>query len=347
MTQFAQGVTGARVIISDPNGVLLVSEPSEGAIVALPDADRSGVADSVVILIEGLNKPHGMALRCASGNMADCKLYVGETDKLTVFDYDATSMKATNKKKLVDLPSSKLAEHSTRTLLFLPEPNKDDLLISVGSTCNACNEKDEKRATILSYNLSTKKLEVYAKGLRNAVFMQIEPKTGALWATEMGRDGLGDEVPPDELNIIEKGKNYGWPICYGKNIHDDDFDKNAYIRNPCQDPIETPSFVDFPAHSAPLGLAFAPLSWPSEYADNVFVAFHGSWNRSTPTGYKVVRVTFDKEGKYLGTEDFITGWLTKDEKRIGRPADIMIGKSGDMYISDDQAGVIYRVVQKK
>jgi len=114
--------------------------------------------------------------------------------------------------------------------------------------------------------------------------MAFHPYTRDIWATEMGRDMLGDGTPPDELNIIKKGGNYGWPICYGKNIHDTEFDKNTYFRNPCMEPFETPSYIDIPAHSVPLGLAFIPDSWPTEYHNDLLVAYHGSWNRSTPTG---------------------------------------------------------------
>jgi len=171
---------------------------------------------------------------------------------------------------------------------------------------------------------------------------------GKIWATEMGRDGLGDNTPPDEINIIEKGKNYGWPICYGKNIHDTNFDKKTYIRNPCMVPLETPSYVDLQAHSAPLGLDFVPEEgWPESYWYNMLVAYHGSWNRSIPTGYKIVRINMDSKGKYLGTEDFITGWLTADGKKLGRPVDIKVSPGGTAYISDDQAGVIYRLYRTK
>lgn len=172
----------------------------------------------------------------------------------------------------------------------------------------------------------------------------------------MGRDNLGDDLPPDEINIIERPSagsgqssipNFGWPICYGKNIHDTNFDKNTYIRNPCMEPFETPSFIDLPAHSAPLGLAFVPEEgWPEEWWYNILVAYHGSWNRSTPTGYKIARLKMNAKGQYLGAEDFISGWLTKDGKKTGRPVDIKVLSGGTAYISDDHAGVIYRLFRK-
>lgn len=186
-----------------------------------------------------------------------------------------------------------------------------------------------------------------AKGLRNSVFFTWSDVDGRMWATDMGRDGLGDDTPPDEINIITRESNYGWPICYGQNIHDTDFDKNTYIRNPCMSPFETPAHIDLPAHVAPLGLAFIPEEgWPEEYWYNLLVAEHGSWNKKEPVGYKIVRVILDAKGNYKGTEDFLSGFLTKDNKALGRPVDIITHPGGVMYISDDHAGVIYRVYYK-
>ncbi len=168
----------------------------------------------------------------------------------------------------------------------------------------------------------------------------------------MGRDNLGDNIPPDEINIIEQKnnqpQNYGWPNCYGKNIHDDVFDKNTYIRNPCMAPFETPSFIDLQAHSAPLGLSFVPEEgWPEEYWYNLLVAYHGSWNRSAATGYKIVRLKMNAKGEYLGTEDFITGWLKDNDTKAGRPVDIKVLSGGTAYITDDSSGVIYRLYRDK
>lgn len=337
---FAKDIVSPRVMTYDPAGNLLVSITSQGKVVALPDKDGNGVADVVATVADGLSSPHGLAVRCTS----TCKLYIGETDNVSVYDYDAENLRAINKKKIIDLPAG---GHYTRSILFMPSPNDDKLLISVGSSCNVCNEDDPRRAKILVANADGSDLKEFAKGLRNAVFMAIHPVSGKIWATEMGRDLLGDDIPPDEINIIEEGKNYGWPVCYGKNIHDGEFDKNVYFRNPCMEPFEVPSHIDIQAHSAPLGLAFAPEEgWPQEYWFNMFVAYHGSWNRSVPTGYKIVRYKLDAQGNYLGEEDFISGWLQSDGSVLGRPADILTQPGGVMFISDDKEGVIYRFVYK-
>jgi glucose/arabinose dehydrogenase len=348
MSIFAEGVTGARVIAHAPKGIMLVSEPKEGKVVALPDEDHDGLADRIVTVIENLDYPHGLAFRCTDPEQPDlCTLYIAETGAVSAFDYDPAAMKATNRVKLVDLPTDGLTPHVTRTLLFMPVPNENTLLISVGSSCNVCHEEDSRRARVLAYDVVTKKTEEFARGLRNTVFMDIHLVTGAIWGTEMGRDGLGDDIPPDEINIIEKEKNYGWPICFGNNIHDDEFDKNTYFRNPCMAPHETPSHIDIQAHSAPLGLAFIPEEgWPEDHWYNLLVAYHGSWNREELTGYKIVRFPLDAAGKPHGEPvDFITGWLRPDGTRIGRPVDIKVFSGGTMYISDDQAGIIYRVVR--
>jgi glucose/arabinose dehydrogenase len=337
---FAKGLGGPRVMVSDPSGTLLVSIPSQGRVVALPDTDRDGVADRIVTVVRGLNKPHGMAFRCAPS----CKLYIGEEHQVNSYSYDGKDLRAKKEKKIADLPQG--SGHSTRTLLFLPGPSDDQLLISVGSSCNVCSEKDSRRAKILVVPGEGGNPVVFASGLRNAVFMAVHPKTRRVWATEMGRDLLGDNTPPDEINIIAQGRDYGWPFCFGKNIHDDDFDPEG--AHSCREPAAAPSHIDIPAHSAPLGLAFFPEEgWPREFHNNLLVAFHGSWNRSEPTGYKIVRYRLDGEGRYLEVKDFVSGWLTGNGISLGRPVDIMIRPDGTIFVSDDKAGVIYRITRKK
>ncbi len=332
---FAKDLNGPRVMLRDPVGNILVSEPSAGDVVALIN-NQEGIADKKIVVASGLNKPHGLAFNCLEEK---CKFYIAETDKVVEYDYDETNLKAINGKKIIDLPND--GGHNTRTLLFMPYPTEDKLLISVGSSCNVCTEKDSRRAKVLVYDTKTKKLTDFATGLRNSVFMTIHPVDGSIWATEMGRDLLGDDIPPDEINILRSGNWYGWPWFYGKNVEDHNFSPNA---RPSFAKEATPSHIDLQAHSAPLGLSFIPEEgWPEEYWYNLLVAYHGSWNRSVPTGYKIVRIKLDANGKVLGApEDFITGWLT-DKGALGRPVDIMTEPGGKIYISDDKAGVIYLV----
>ncbi len=337
---YAEDLGKPRVLALAPDGTLVVSIPAEGKVVALPDDDKDGWADSQLTIVSGLNKPHGLAFRCQSGK---CQLFIAETNKVVVYDYDQTSRRASNPQKIVDLPAG--GRHWTRTIKIVNFNGQEKLLIAVGSSCDVCLEDDWRRAKILQANLDGSDLQEFASGLRNAVFFIQHPLTGEIWATEMGRDMLGDELPPDEINIVRPGKNYGWPFCYGKQVHDTDFDQRRYVRNPCLD--TEPSYIDIPAHSAPLGLAFIPYSsdWPARYQGDLLVAYHGSWNRTVPRGYKIKRFKLDQQGRVLGQADFISGWLQRGVS-LGRPVDILVLLGGIIYISDDKAGVIYRVVYK-
>ena len=327
---FAKDLPGARVMEFDTFGNMWVSQTSEGIISLLYIKDGKVYEQGSVL--KNLRKPHGLAFDPEFETL----LYFAENDGVSTLPTYSDG----GPQKILDLPAG--GGHFTRTIGIGPDKR---LYVSIGSSCNVCNESDEGRAKIYSANRDGSDFREFARGLRNSVFFTWNPADLRIWATEMGRDLLGDNTPPDEINIIEKGKNYGWPNCYGKNIHDTDFDKNTYIRNPCMEPFETASHVDLQAHSAPLGLAFVPSppagGWPEEYRDDLMVAYHGSWNRTNPTGYKLVRIKFDDRGNYLGTEDFITGWL-KSDGVLGRPVDVKFYK-GDLYISDDKAGVIYRV----
>ncbi len=332
---FADSLVDPRVLAMDPRGNLIVSITKYGKIVLLPDLNNDGVADEPLTLISNLNQPHGLAFRCIGGV---CQLYIAETNQVDVFDYDIKNFQASNKRKIIDLPGG--GEHFTRTLLY--DQKNDKLFISLGSDCNVCKETNQLRTKILISNPDGTDLHVYASGLRNSVFMTFRLITHELWATEMGRDYLGDDLPPDEIDIIKEGKDYGWPYCYGKSILDVTFDPN-------HDCSQTePSFIDIPAHSAPLGLAFFPtVGWPVDFQNNLLVSYHGSWNRSVPTGYKVIRYKLDSLGNVLSVEDFISGWLQNDGTALGRPVDILITEKGIIYISDDKAGVIYRMVYIK
>lgn len=325
---FADDLPGARVIEFDFMGNAWISQTSMGIISMLEIKGQSVIRKSQPF--RNLNKPHGLAF----DNEQKTLLYIAEEDKISkVLIYTESGPD-----KISELPSGD--GHYTRSLGLGPD---NQLYLSIGSSCNICNEKDERRAKILLVDKDTGSLREYARGLRNSVFFTWNPKDKKLWATDNGRDLLGDDLPPDEINIIEEGKNYGWPTCYGRNIHDTSFDKNIYIRNPCLEPFETESYIDIQAHSAPLGLAFIPQNsgWPKEYEGDLVVALHGSWNRSIPTGYKLIRIDLDEYGEYKKTEDFITGWLTKDGA-MGRPVDVKFFE-GSLYVTDDKAGLIYRI----
>ena len=306
--------------------VLFASISNSGFIVALPDRNKDGKADDIIKVIENLQRPHGIAF-------LDGFIYIANEGSVikAKLKEDLTADKSTME-SIINLPTG---GHWTRTIRI-----KDDkIYVSIGSSCNVCIENDERRASILECSLDGS-CKVFAKGTRNAVGFAFHPVTDEIYATENSRDLLGDDLPPDEINIIKEGKNYGWPICFGKNIHDADFDKNTYIRNPCMEPFEEPSFIDLQAHSAPLGLAFNfGNNFQEGYNGKLFVAYHGSWNRDEKTGYKIVMI----DTKTKEVKDFATGWLTESNKVLGRPVDIIFDEEGMMYVSDDNAGVIYRI----
>lgn len=338
-TIFSREVPGARVMTRDPKGAMLVSLTGSGKVVVLNDADADGRAETPKTVIEGLKQPHGIYATCDGGV---CTLYVAETDALKAYDYDPDAQTAEYRRTLATFPSGD--GHFTRTIL--PDPDGKHLLVSIGSSCNVCNETDAKRASIVSVDIATDQTSIVAKGLRNSVFMAVHPVTGDIWATDNGRDVIGDDIPPDEVNIIKAGGYYGWPICYGQNVYDADFDARPDSPDPCAG--FTPAHIDLQAHSAALGLAFVPEEgWPEELWHDLLIAYHGSWNRSVPTGYKVVRWNLDDQGRVVGGPyDFVTGFLpaggTEDDA-IGRPVGILAEPGGTFYVSDDRAGAIYRI----
>ena len=323
--------------------ILFVSLTRQGKVVALPDSNADNKADEAITFIDNLNKPHGL-------DFYDGWFYIAEENRvIRVKDTDNDLIADTETLQILiaDLPTG---GHFTRTIKI----HNDSLYLSTGSSCNVCYEKDAKavqRAAITRCEPDGTDCEVYAKGLRNSVGFVFHPETGAMYATENGRDWLGDDLPPDEINLIEEGKNYGWPTCYGKNIHDTDFDKNTYIRNPCMEPFEMPSLIDLQAHSSPLGLAFYyGENFPVEYQGDLFVAYHGSWNRREPTGYKIVSIDMadmDDMDNHI-VKDFATGWLEEQGSNVlGRPVDLIVANDGSLLVSDDNAGHIYRIYYEK
>jgi glucose/arabinose dehydrogenase len=334
---FADNIDSARMLTFTPGGVLLVSESGEGKVVALPDPKHTGQAAREVDVLSGLNEPHGIAFYQG-------KLYVAENDKVRRYDWDEVNLRASNPVKLADLPTG--GGHSTRSILF----HGGKMYISAGSSCNVCIEKDPRRATVMELNPDGSGQKIFAKGLRNAVGIAENPKTDTVWVTVNGRDWLGDDLPPETIYDLGKnGGDAGWPYCYGDRVPDSNFTKAG--DNRCASVLEPK--VQMQAHSAPLGLAFYEgTMFPPEYRNNIFVAFHGSWNRSVPTGYKIVRVKLDDNGQPVsGAQDFITGWLapgeTKHGRWMGRPVGIAFAADGSMFLSDDTGGLIYRVTYGK
>ncbi len=336
---YANDLPSVRVLAFDDQGTLLASLMKEGKVVALPDENNDNRADDTEVLLEGLNEPHGLLVVC-NPTQNPCTLYVAETDALYAYPYTSGTREIGEPIRLVDLPDD--GGHSTRTLHLHPDGTQ--ILISVGSKCNACIEDDPRRATVMTYDIATGEIGTFASGLRNAVFMTTDPETGYIWGTDNGRDQLGDDIPPDEVNILSLGDNFGWPYCYGKNIPD--VTQGASVVS-CAESI--PSHIDIQAHSAPLGLAFVPEEgWPEAMQNDLLVAYHGSWNRTIPTGYKVVRFDLSADSRNALGEpsEFLGGFIEEgasEDTAIGRPVAVVALPGGVVYISDDARGMIYKM----
>jgi glucose/arabinose dehydrogenase len=326
---FSDAVPGARHLAFDDSGTLFVSLSKKGRVVALPDRDGDGRADREVTVMEDRRRPHGLAFAQLEGGYF---LYLAEEDGVIRVERTGGGLEYGKPEVIVgDIPKG---GHTTRTIKI----RDGALYLSVGSSCNVCLEEEEIRAAVSSYRLDGTGGEIFARGLRNTVGMEFSPWTGELWGVNNGRDRLGDDLPPEELNVIRHGGHYGWPFCYGDRVPDPDYGGEMDCGS-----TEAPAYT-FTAHMAPLGMAFYRTgSLPERYDNSLFVAFHGSWNRSVPAGYKVVRVALGEEGEILGSEDFITGWLRPGGDVTGRPVDLELSPAGDLYLSDDKRGVVYRI----
>jgi len=326
---FAGGVTNARMLRVSAAGDLLVSTPRSGRILLLErDADGDGRSDGTRTLLEGLDRPHGI-------DFHEDWLYVAEGDGVgrIRFDPATRSTRGAYERVVNGLPEG--GNHWTRTLRFGPD---GWMYVSVGSSCNVCEEQDPRRAALLRYRPDGSSEEIFAGGLRNAVGFDWQPGSSALYATDNGRDLLGDDFPPCELNRIEAGQFYGWPYANGDRVPDPDLGagNEARVRT-----SRAPAHA-FRAHNAPLGIVFLrSAQTPPTLRGTALVALHGSWNRTRKDGYKVVALRWQPDGSIVES-DFLVGF-ERDGEVIGRPVDVAEAPDGSVYVSDDFAGAVYRV----
>lgn len=327
---YANGVPNARILRFTRGGDLLVANPDLGKVVVLErDRDGDGHADGMRTLIENLHAPNGV-------DFWQNWLYIAETDAIgrVPFDHGSGTLTGTYERIVTGLPGG--GNHYKKPLRFGPDGR---LYVVFGSSCNACIEEDQRRATMNSYDPDGKSIRVIATGLRNSAGFDWSPRDGGLYATDNGRDMLGDDFPPCELNRIEPGGFYGWPFANGDRIPDPDFGEGREA----EITASIAPVYRFRAHNAPLGILF-PRSGalPDAYRGAALVALHGSWNRSRKDGYKVISLHW-REDDFIEARDFVSGFL-RDGDVIGRPAELAEGPDGAIYVSDDYAGAVYRVV---
>jgi glucose/arabinose dehydrogenase len=326
-------VEDARSMAMSPNGTLFVGNRSEDKVYAVKDIDGDFKADKKWVLASGLNMPNGVAFK-------DGDLYVAEVNQIHKFSDIESKLAAPGKSQIIydKFPTEK--HHGWKYIAFGPDGK---LYVPVGAPCNICESKDAVYASITRMNADGTGLEVFANGVRNTVGFTWHPETKNIWFTDNGRDMMGDDVPPCELNTASKaGMHFGYPYCHGGTIKDPEFGS----KKPCTD--FTKPAQNLGAHVAPLGLKFyTGAMFPAEYKNQIILAEHGSWNRTKKSGYKLSLVKVDKAGTATSYTNFATGWLDDaTQKAWGRPVDVLLLPDGSMLVSDDQAGVIYRIVYK-
>jgi glucose/arabinose dehydrogenase len=333
---FATDFKVPRFLAVAPNGDVFVADTGAGQVVVLRDAQHTGGAQQREVFASDLSRPFGIAFH-------DDYVYVGNTGAVVRFKYDKQTSKRTGEaEKILDLPPG--GGHFTRTIAFSADGAK--LYVSVGSSSNIDIEKDQRRAAVLVCDPDGKNSRIFASGLRNAVGLGIEPVTGALWVAVNERDELGDNLPPDYFTSVQDGGFYGWPYSYiGSNV-----DPRVKPQRP--DLVAKAMIPDvlLGPHVAPLQFAFyMGREFPEQYRGGAFIAEHGSWNRASRNGYQVAFVGF-KDGKASADPvPFLTGLLPNPAgKNVnGRPVGVTVTQDGALLVSDDGAGVIYRVSYEK
>ncbi len=333
---WAKGLENPRIIHTAPNGDVFVVESIPNRVRLLRDTKGAGKADFETVFVDNLNQPFGLAFYPPKDPQY---IYIANTNSVIRFPYHPGDIHPQSKGETLinDLPGGGYHQHWTRNLLFSPDGKK--LYVSVGSESNV-GEEPEKRAAILEYNPDGTGYRVFANGIRNPVGLAWHPATGELWTACNERDGLGDELAPDYMTAVKDGGFYGWPYYYAGGGHDPRMPEKPEL----QKKTLLPDLL-FLSHSAALGILFNTADqFPAQYKNSLFVALHGSWNRTKKVGYTIARMLTDSDGKPTGSyEDFVSGWLLPDGRVWGRPVALTLAKDGSMLITDDAAGVIWRL----
>ena len=325
----AENLGYARFILVTKNNDLIVSIADTGQILLLQDKDGNGTAETHSVLIDGLEGPQGLVF---DGDW----LYFSESGSVSrvLFDQDSAKLAGEIETLITGLPYELI--HRAKIIGISPDRK---LYIGVGSPCNVCEPEDPRYAAMLIADLDGSNQEIYATGLRNTVGFDWTPWSGELYATSNSRDLLGDDFPPDDLNLVVQGGFYGWPYFHGDNVPDPEFGD----KRPDLAPLAIPPAHKFRPHNAPLGIHFveAHQSLPQQFERAALVALHGSWNRSELDGYKVVSLHWDTGGN-IEQRDFMTGFLA-DDGILGRPVAVAQDQQGRFYVTDDFGGRVYRI----
>ena len=332
VTPFATGLKNARVLAVAPNGTVYVSRRDQGDVLMLKDADGDGRADGPPVTVATRAGAHGIAVH-------DGKFYLVTVKELYVADIVADGRLGPLTMLAGDLPDG--GQHANRTIAFGPDGM---MYISVGSTCNTCNESNPENATILRAMPDGQGRTIFASGLRNTIAFAWQPQTGELWGLDNGIDFLGDEDQPEELNKIEQGKQYGWPHVYADGRIEPHGTPVGDISKEDWRAHSVPMALGYAAHAAPMQMAFYPGGpFPNEYDGDAFATMRGSWNRAVPSGYEIVRIHFD-HGSPKSITPFVTGFLSDGGKtHFARPMGLAVAGDGALLMADDANGVIYRI----
>lgn len=325
-------VQGARSMVMSADGTLFVGTQRSGFVYAVKDTDKDNVADKKWVIASGMNNPNGVAIK--NGN-----LFVAEISKVTKFSAIEKNLENPGKGEVIYDKFPTECAHGWKYIAFGPDGK---LYVPVGSPVNI-GIPDDRHAAIFRMNDDGTGIEKFASGIRNTVGFTWHPDTKEMWFTNNGRDMMGDDIPPCELNHAPKpGMNFGYPYFHGTDIKDPQFGGEHQASE------FTPTAQNLGAHVAPLGLKFyTGNQFPGEYKNQLFIAEHGSWNRSKKNGYRLSLVKM-KNGKAVGYETFASGWLDETaQKAWGRPVDVLLLTDESMLVSDDMAGVIYRITYKK
>jgi glucose/arabinose dehydrogenase len=327
-------VENARSMALSPSGTLFVGNRNEDKVYAVQDTDNDGKGDKVFVLASGLTMPNGVAFK-------DGDLYIAEKSKISKISKVESNLSAPAKLQTVYDKFPTDDSHGWKYIAFGPDGK---LYTPVGAPCNICEPSNPIYASITRMNPDGTDFEIFASGIRNTVGFTWHPTTKNLWFTDNGRDRLGDDIPPCELNTVtEKGQHFGYPYCHGGTIKDPEFGN----KRPCTDFVKPVQALG--AHVAPLGVKFyTGKMFPAEYNNQVIIAEHGSWDRSKKSGHRLALVKIDSKGKAVDYETFANGWLDEATQKVwGRPVDVVVMKDGSLLVSDDQANVIYRISYKK